>query len=125
MSVQNVKFKRFFLDFSLPFCILIFAFCIIFFMLGIFKKKDKDKEKKKVPTDPYDFENMGMLQKMAMKKFMKMSPEEKEKVMKKVMSPDNIQKNKKELLKTLEQMEKSGQMNKHQIFEAKKRLGLL
>ena len=94
-------------------------------MLNIFKKKDKDKEKKKVPTDPYDFENMGMLQKMAMKKFMKMSPEEKEKVMKKVMSPDNIQKNKKELLKTLDQMEKSGQMNKHQVFEAKKRLGLL
>jgi hypothetical protein len=41
------------------------------------------------------------------------------------MTPENINKNRKELLKTLEQMEKSGQMNSHQIFEAKKRLGLL
>lgn len=95
-------------------------------MLNFLKKKrNEDKDKKKVPTDPYDMENMGMLQKMAMKKFMKMSPEEKEKVIKKVMEPKNIQKNKKELLEMLEKMEKSGQMNKHQVFEAKKRMGLL
>jgi hypothetical protein len=91
-------------------------------ILDAFKRKDKDK---KLPKDPYDFENMGMLQKMAMKKFMKMSPEERDKVIKKVMNPENIQKNKKELLETLEKMEKSGQMNKHQVFEAKKRMGLL
>lgn len=91
-------------------------------ILDAFKKKDKDK---KLPKDPYDFENMGMLQKMAMKKFMKMSPEERDKVIKKVMNPENIQKNKKELLEMLEKMEKSGQMNKHQVFEAKKRMGLL
>ena len=53
-------------------------------MLNIFKKKE-DKEKKKIPTDPYDTENMGMLQKMAMKKFMKMNQQEKEAVMKKVL----------------------------------------
>jgi len=95
-------------------------------MLNIFKKKeDKEKEKKKVPTDPYDTQNMGMLQRMAMKKFMKMNPQEKEAVMKKVLDPKNIQKNKKQILEMFEQMEKSGQMNKHQIFEAKKRLGLL
>jgi hypothetical protein len=88
-------------------------------ILDAFKKKtDKNAD----PTDP---KNMGMLQRMAMKKVMKMSPEEREKLMKKVMTPENISKNKKQLLEYLEQMEKSGKMNKHQIFEAKKRMGLL
>jgi mRNA-degrading endonuclease RelE of RelBE toxin-antitoxin system len=72
-----------------------------------------------------DPENMGFMQRMAMKKLEKMSPDEREKLMKKVMTPENISKNKKDILKTLEQMEKSGQMNSHQVFEAKKRLGLL
>ena len=82
-------------------------------------------KKKKKTGNPMDPNNMGMLQRMAMKKLEKMSPEEREKLMKKVMTPDNIQKNKKDILNTLEQMKKSGQMNDHQIFEAKKRLGLL
>lgn len=85
-------------------------------------KKNKAEDKNKNPLDP---ENMGFMQRMAMKKLQKMSPEEREKLMKKVMTPENISKNKKDILKTLEQMEKSGQMNKHQVFEAKKRLGLL
>jgi len=89
-------------------------------MLDIFKKFKKKKE-----GNPLDPENMGFMQKIAMKKLEKMSPEEREKLMKKVMTPDNIQKNKSDILKTLEQMEKSGQMNSHQVFEAKKRLGLL
>lgn len=89
-------------------------------MLDIFKKFKKKKE-----GNPLDPENMGFMQRMAMKKLEKMSPEEKEKLMKKVMTPDNIQKNKADILKTLEAMEKSGQMNSHQVFEAKKRLGLL
>jgi hypothetical protein len=86
--------------------------------LDKFKKKKKD-------GNPMDPENMGFMQRMAMKKLEKMSPEEREKLMKKVMTPENIQKNKKELLGTIEQMQKSGQMNSHQAFEAKKRLGLL
>ncbi len=88
-------------------------------ILDAFKKK---KEKKGDPMDP---KNMGMMQRMAMKRLEKMSPQERESLMKKVMTPENIQKNKKDILATLEQMEKSGQMNSHQIFEAKKRLGLL
>lgn len=90
-------------------------------ILDAFKKKD-DKKKNSNPMDP---ENMGFMQRMAMKKLEKMSPVEREALMKKVMTPDNIQKNKADILKTLEQMKKSGQMNDHQIFEAKKRLGLL
>jgi Na+-translocating ferredoxin:NAD+ oxidoreductase RnfG subunit len=90
-------------------------------ILDAFKKK-KDSEKNSNPMDP---QNMGFIQKMAMKKLQKMSPEEREKLMQQVMTPDNIQKNKADIMKYLDQMEKSGQMNKHQIFEAKKRLGLL
>lgn len=91
-------------------------------ILDAFKKKSDDKKKNANPMDP---ENMGFMQRMAMKKLEKMSPSEREALMKKVMTPDNIQKNKADILKTLEAMKKSGQMNDHQIFEAKKRLGLL
>ena len=90
-------------------------------MFNIFKKKDKDKK----TDNPLDPQNMSFMQRMAMKKLEKMSPEEREKKIKKVMTPKNIQKNKAEILKTLEAMQKSGQMNSHQVFEAKKRLGLL
>lgn len=89
-------------------------------MLNIFKKKKQDEN-----ADPTDLNNMGMLQKMAMKKIMSMSSEEREKLIKKVMTPENISKNKDQLLQYLDQMERSGKMNKHQVFEAKKRLGLL
>lgn len=90
-------------------------------LLDKFKKKENSKRS----DNPMDPKNMGMLQRMAMKKLQKMSPEEREGLMKKVMTPENIQKNKADILKTLEAMKKSGQMNDHQIFEAKKRLGLL
>ncbi len=89
-------------------------------ILDTFKKKDKKKG-----GNPMDPENMGMLQRMAMKRIQKMSPEERNKLIAKMMTPENIQKNKKDILNMLDQMEKSGQMNKHQVFEAKKRLGLL
>ena len=91
----------------------------MFDLKNIFKKKDKKN------ANPMDPENMSFVQRMAMKKLKKMSPEEREKMIKKVVTPENIQKNKKDILKTLEQMEKSGQMNSHQVFEAKKRMGLL
>ena len=94
--------------------------------LNKFKKTDEEKQKeeemlKNIPGG----ENMGMLQKIAMKKVMKMSPQERNKLMQKMLEPKNIQKNKKQILEMFEQMEKSGQMNKHQVFDAKKRLGLL
>lgn len=87
-------------------------------ILDVFKKKQK-------AGNPLDPQNLSFMQRVAMKKLEKMSPEEREKIMKKALSPDNIQKNKADILKTLEQMEKSGQMNSHQVFEAKKRMGLL
>ncbi|MEI7621537.1 MAG: hypothetical protein WCJ51_03300 [Candidatus Moraniibacteriota bacterium] len=92
--------------------------------MGILDVFKKDKKKKKI-ANPADPQSMNMLQRMAMKKLEKMNPQERENLMKKVMTPENIQKNKKDILETLEQMQKTGQMNSHQVFEAKKRLGLL
>ncbi|HPN54820.1 MAG TPA: hypothetical protein PLB52_02700 [Candidatus Moranbacteria bacterium] len=87
-------------------------------ILDVFKKKKKT-------GNPMDPENMSFVQKMVMKKLKKMSPDERENLMKKVMTPKNINKNRDEILRTIEQMQKSGQMNSHQAFEAKKKLGLL
>jgi len=54
-----------------------------------------------------------------------MKPEDREKLIKDMLKPEKIQKNKKDILEYLEQMERAGKMNKHQVFEAKKRLGIL
>lgn len=62
-----------------------------------------------------------------MKRFEKMSPEEREKISRKameMMKPENIAKNKDQILATMEQMKISGQITDEQIAEAKKRLGL-
>lgn len=93
-------------------------------MKNPFKKSKKADEKDSLENIP-GVENMGMMQKMAMKKVMKMSPEKRDDLVKKFLEPKSVQKNKKKILEMLDQMEKSGQMNKHQIFEAKKRLGVL
>lgn len=87
-------------------------------MLNIFKKKKKKNDL----TDP---ENMGFIARLAMKRIKKMKPEDRERLIKDMLKPEKIQKNKKDILEYLEQMEKAGKMNKHQVFEAKKRLGIL
>jgi hypothetical protein len=83
-------------------------------MLNIFKKKQKD-------SDP---NQMGFLQRLAMKKIERMSPEEKEKMAQKMLTPENIAKNKDKILESMEMMKASGQITDAQIEEAKKRLGL-
>lgn len=74
--------------------------------------------------DLKDPNKMGFVQHLAMKKMMSMSPEQREKMMKKVLTPENISKNKDKLLAAMEQMKASGQMSASQIEEAKRRLGL-
>lgn len=71
-----------------------------------------------------DGQNMGMLQRMAMKKLERMSPDEREAIMKKALDPENIAKNKDKILASMEQMKASGQITDEQIETAKKRLGL-
>jgi len=80
--------------------------------------------KKKNKSDEADTQKMGMLQRLAMKKIEKMDPKEREKLMQKALSPDNIAKNKDKILATMEQMKASGQMTDEQMRIAKEKLGL-
>jgi len=80
------------------------------------KKKNNDGE--------MDSQKMGMLQRLAMKRIEKMDPKEREKLMQKALSPENIVKNKDKILETMEQMKASGQMTDEQMKIAKEKLGL-
>jgi len=71
-----------------------------------------------------DTQKMGMLQRLAMKKLEKMDPKEREKLMQKALSPENIAKNKDKILETMEQMKAAGQMTDEQMKIAKEKLGL-
>lgn len=68
--------------------------------------------------------NMNMLQKLAMKKLMSMSEQERQQLMSKFMTPENIEKNKDKILAQMDQMKKSGMITESQYEEGKKRLGL-
>jgi hypothetical protein len=80
--------------------------------------------KKIQKEDENNPQKMGMLQRLAMKKLEKMDPKEREKLMQKALSPENVAKNKDKILETMEQMKASGQMTDEQIQMAKEKLGL-
>jgi len=67
-----------------------------------------------------DAQKMGMLQRIAMKKLEKMSPEERSRVMQEALKPENKDK----ILAVMEQMKKTGQVTDEQLELAKKKLGL-
>lgn len=79
---------------------------------------------KKKSANSNDPDQMGFLQRLAMKKIEKMSPEEKEKLAQKMLTPENIEKNKDKILESMKMMKASGQITDAQIEEAKRRLGL-
>ena len=79
-------------------------------MWNLFKKNKKSD----------DTQKMGMLQRIAMKKMEKMSPQERDKLMQDALKPENKDK----ILAVIEQMKKSGQLTDEQIEMAKKKLGL-
>jgi len=81
-------------------------------------------KKKPRNTEENNSQKMGMLQRLAMKKVMSMDPKEREKLMQKALSPENIAKNKDKILETMEQMKASGQMTDEQMRMAKEKLGL-
>lgn len=92
------------------------------------KKDEKDEEKKEevtpnIPGMP-DTKDMNMLQRFAMKRLMNMSPADREKTLRKAMTPKNIEKHKGEILASLEAMRKAGQMSDDQYRLAKARFGL-
>jgi hypothetical protein len=74
--------------------------------------------------DKTDKQNMGFVQRLAMKKLASMSEAERAKLAAKVLTPENIQKNKGQLLAAMEQMRASGQMTAAQMEEAKRKLGI-
>ncbi|GBE16574.1 hypothetical protein BMS3Abin15_00395 [bacterium BMS3Abin15] len=86
-------------------------------MWNPFKKNDSK-------ISPVGGPKMGMLQKLAMKRLEKMNPEEREKLMKKALDPENIAKNQDKILTSIEQMKASGQITEEQAEMAKKKLGL-
>lgn len=83
-----------------------------------------DLEEDKSGDDKNNTPKMGMLQRLAMKKVMSMDPKEREKLIQKAMTPENIAKNKDKILETMEQMKKSGQLTEDQMRMAKEKLGL-
>lgn len=89
-------------------------------------KKNNDEEAKALPNIPGmpDMKDLNMFQRFAMKRMMKMSPAEREKMMKKAMTPKNIAKNKTEILASLEAMRKSGQISDDQYRLTKKKMGI-
>ncbi|OGI26045.1 MAG: hypothetical protein A3J76_05540 [Candidatus Moranbacteria bacterium RBG_13_45_13] len=80
--------------------------------------------RKKKTDDEQSASEMGMLQRLAMKKLEKMDPKEREKLMQKALSSENIEKNKDKILTTMEQMKESGQLTDEQVKLAKEKLGL-
>jgi hypothetical protein len=97
-------------------------------MLNFFKKKKK-KEGNKVSQinealDKVDTSGMTRMQKIAMGMFKKMSAEKQQQILRKAMNPQNIQKDKDKILKQINEMVKSGQIDKGQAEAMKSQLGL-
>ncbi|PIP26474.1 MAG: hypothetical protein CO140_03510 [Candidatus Moranbacteria bacterium CG_4_9_14_3_um_filter_40_7] len=79
-------------------------------MFNFFRKNKNTNDKQK----------MGMLGTLAMKKLEKMSPQEREKMTREVLKPENRDK----LLSAMEKLQKTGMINEEQIKLAKEKLGM-
>lgn len=75
-----------------------------------------DADKKKEDDSP----KMNMLQRLAMKRMERMSPQEKAKMMQEVLKPENKDK----LLGAMEMMRKSGQITQEQYDMAKQKMDI-
>lgn len=75
------------------------------------KKGDGDSEK--------DSQKMGMMEKIAMKKLAKMSPQERDKMVREFLDP----KNKDKIEKVMKYMKASGKVTEEQIEEVRKKMG--
>jgi len=70
-------------------------------------------------SDGNDTQKLGMLQRIAMRKMEKMSPQEREKMMKEAFDPKNRDK----MLKVMDAMKASGQITQEQYDMAKQKMG--
>lgn len=69
-------------------------------------------------------EDMSMMERFAMKRFMKMSPEEQKKMVEKAMTPKNIEKHKDEIIKSIEEMKKNRMISDDQYRLMKRKFGI-
>lgn len=69
-------------------------------------------------------EDMGMMERFAMKRFMKMSPEDQKKMVEKSMTPKNIEKHKDEIVASLEGMKKNRMISDDQYRLMKRKFGI-
>lgn len=102
-------------------------------MLNIFQGKKKGSK----PSDDKSFEeqlaafpgapkleDMNMAERFAMKRFLKMSPEEQKKTIEKTMTPKNIEKNKAQIVASIEEMRKSRMISDDQYRLMKRKYGI-
>lgn len=99
-------------------------------MLNIFqgkKKKDGDKSLEEqlaaFPGAP-KLEDMNPAERFAMKRFLKMSPEEQKKMIEKTMTPKNIEKNKAQIIASIEEMRKNHMISDDQYRLMKRKYGI-
>ncbi|MEA2006637.1 MAG: hypothetical protein U9O20_00550 [Patescibacteria group bacterium] len=71
-----------------------------------------------------DKSKLSFKEKMGMKMFQKMSREKQEEVLRKAMNPAEVQKNKDKILAQVDEMVRSGQIDKGQAEAVKSRMGL-
>lgn len=93
-----------------------------------FTKKTKQPKSitPKIPSVPgmKDPEEMNLFERFAMKRFLAMKPEDRNKVIQKSLTPKNVAKHKDEILASLTAMRKAGQISDDQYRLAKARFGL-
>lgn len=90
---------------------------------GTASKPSVESELASLPGAP-KLEDMGMMERFAMKRFMKMSPEEQKKMVEKAMTPKNIEKHKDEIVASLEEMKKSRMISDDQYRLMKRKFGI-
>lgn len=83
------------------------------------KRDDKKQNTAQVPGMPNP-KNMNMMQRLAMKKLMSMSNEEREKLMKRMTSTE---KGRKQGLEQIQKMRDSGMITQEQYIQARKKIG--
>jgi len=100
-------------------------------MLNIFQGKKKKKDDGKsfeeqlaaFPGAP-KLEDMNVAERFAMKRFLKMSPEEQKKTIEKTMTPKNIEKNKAQIIASIEEMRKNKMISDDQYRLMKRKYGI-
>jgi ribosomal protein S20 len=98
----------------------------------IFKKKKEGDKKEpsaqqemlKESLSNVDTSKLSFKEKMALKMFKKMPQKKQEEILRQAMDPQQIQKNKDKILSQVDEMVKSGQIDKSQAEAVKSRMGL-